>query len=53
MEKTKMEMLSKYLTENDIDPFEAIKILEEVCRQIAQEPLAAKEKAIMFQYEKR
>ena len=53
MEKIKMAKLAKYLADNDIDPYEAIKILEEACRQLTLERLNWKEKAIIFQYEKR
>ena len=53
MEKIKLATLAKYLTENDIDLCEAIKILEENYRQLKQARLNWKEKAVLFQYERR
>ena len=53
MEKIKAAKLAKYLNDNDIEPYEAIKILEETCRQLLLERLMWKEKAILFQYERR
>jgi hypothetical protein len=53
MEKIKLALLAKYLTDNDIDPYEAIKVLEEACRQMDLARMSGREKAILFQYERR
>jgi len=53
MEKTKLALLAKYLIDNGIDPYEAIKVFEEDCRQIKLARLNRKEKAILFQHERR
>ena len=34
MDRIKMAKLAKYLADNDIDPHEAVQVLQEACRQM-------------------
>ena len=51
MDKTRAARLARYLADNNIDPHEAITILQEVCRQLVLARLNEK-KAAIYDFEK-